>query len=122
MRRLRRIWRALRRAAAQRIRGRKGTRVRCEGCHQWVGTAYLMPIPGEGGGIELRCEDCRRLWHQAITDYYAHRTADAAAARFDRERVGARCDVPGQGVMNAAPTTGGRDVGAQFIAPEREAA
>lgn len=92
---MRQIWRRVRRQlkrsidrwlARRQLRRYQKTLVRCESCRQWVGTAYLMPIPGEAGGIDLRCEDCRRLWHQAIRDYYAGRAADAAAARYDRER------------------------------------
>ena len=86
MRIMQRMKDAIMRALAQRVQGRAGTRVRCESCGQWARTAYLMPIPGEHGGIELRCEDCRRLWHRAIQDYYTARAADAAAARYDRER------------------------------------
>lgn len=80
------IRRAMGRAWDQTVRGRTGTRVQCDGCRQWVQTAYLVPIPGEAGGVELKCEDCRKIWHQAIRDLYAHRAAEQAAARYDRER------------------------------------
>lgn len=84
MRIMRMIRDAMERAVSPKVRGRKGARIRCEACHQWVETAYLTP--GVTGGIELKCDGCRQTWHQAIRDYYAHRSLEAAAARYDRER------------------------------------
>lgn len=84
MRIMRVIRDAMERAVSPKVHGRKGARIRCEACHRWVEMAYLTP--GVLGGIELKCDDCRAVWHQAIRDYYAHRAAEQAAARYDRER------------------------------------
>ncbi|MBI2882871.1 MAG: hypothetical protein HYY11_03025 [Candidatus Methylomirabilis oxyfera] len=83
---IRRIREAMARAMSPTVRSRKGARVQCESCRQWVDLAYLTP--GAMGGIELRCDGCRAAWHQGIRDLYAHRAAEQAAARYDGERIG----------------------------------
>lgn len=57
----------------------------CGACGRSARVLYLMPTPIEGS-VERRCDGCRATWHQAIRDLYAHRAAEQAAARYDRER------------------------------------
>lgn len=66
-----------------------GSQAHCDGCGRRGGMLYAMPAAIQADGLPsfvLRCDPCRAMWHQAIRDYYAHRAAEQAAARYDRER------------------------------------
>ncbi|GEM_PF-5816465 len=69
---------------ADRVEGRPAWDM-CGACGRSARVLYLMPTPIDGA-VDRRCDTCRETWHQAIRDYYAHRAAEQAAARYDRER------------------------------------